>query len=248
MIPRRVEAQLRWDQLLCPALWSLWFATRVNTGVSLSIRRCLSRGGEDEQSERSVGEAAKAICKLLWDGKYRTASGELKELRGDMSKLAHADGLDKTQKALLQNYNFMSARIPGTRQIRRSISHVIFSSRVVYGLPIFMTVTPGERHSGLMIRLMRYRRSDPTVNVGAPEFLPWIGHDKPLVTAKSTLHAFPRFATCVSVWAFRNACFSCVIMHFIVVNAHAMVSNMRFRVLRSAHLKRISCSCILPSH
>ena len=163
--------------------------------------------GKDEQSERSVGEAAKAICKVLWDGKYRTASGELKELRGDMSKLAHAEGLDKTQKALLQNYNFMSARIPGTRQIRRSISHVIFSSRVVYGLPIFMTVTPGERHSGLMIRLMRYRRSDPAVNVGAPEFLPWIGHDKPLVTAKSTLHAFPRFETCFSVWGFSQRVF-----------------------------------------
>ena len=202
MIPRRVEAQLRWDQHLCPALWSLWFATKVNTGVSLSIKRCLSRGEEDEQNERSVGEAAKAICKVLWDGQYRTPSGELKELRGDMSKLVQAEGLTKTQKALLHNYHFMSARIPGTRQVRRSISHVIFSSRVVYGLPIFMTVTPGERHSGLMIRLTRYRRSDPAVNVGAPEFMPWVGYDKPLATAKGACHAFSRLATYVHVVCF----------------------------------------------
>ena len=44
-----------------------------------------------------------------------------------------------------------------------------------------MTITPSERHSGLLIRLSRYRRSDPAINYVRPEFLPFAGHDMPSV-------------------------------------------------------------------
>ena len=98
---------------------------------------------------------------------------------GDTTEIMQAIGLTKTQRALIQNYNFMSGRIQGTRQIRRSINHVVFSSRVVYGLPVFMTVTPSERHSGLMIRLTRCRRNDPAIQPGNPEFATWFGHSAP---------------------------------------------------------------------
>ena len=60
----------------------------------------------------------------------------------------------------------MSGKIAGTRQIRRSIFHMVFSSRIVYGNPVFMTVTPSERHSGLAIRLYRGRSSDPAYRNG----------------------------------------------------------------------------------
>ena len=39
MLPARVEAQIRWDWDLIPAVWSLWFATQVNLGASLAVRR-----------------------------------------------------------------------------------------------------------------------------------------------------------------------------------------------------------------
>ena len=55
-------------------------------------------------------------------------------MRGDVSEIQDAIGLTQTPKALLRNYHFMSARIPGTRQVRRSINHVVFSARVVFGL------------------------------------------------------------------------------------------------------------------
>ena len=54
-----------------------------------------------------------------------------------------------------------------------------FSARVVYGLPVFMTITPSERHSGLIIRLSRYRRNDPGIQDGYLEFEPWIGWNRP---------------------------------------------------------------------
>ena len=100
-------------------------------------------------------------------------------VRGDVSKLGQIIGLTDTQKAILQNYHFMSSRIAGTRQIRNSIRHIVFSSRIFYGTPVFATVTPSERHSGLAIRLFRGRRNDPAYACAAKEFLPFTDHDTP---------------------------------------------------------------------
>ena len=73
----------------------------------------------------------------------------------------------------------MSSKLAGTRQVRKMIGHVITGARVVYGCPVFMTVTPSERHSGLAIRLSRYRLKDPGVSIGTPEFQPYAGYDAP---------------------------------------------------------------------
>ena len=75
-------------------------------------------------------------------------------MRGDISKITKIIGLKNTEKVLLANFHFMSSRIPGTRQVRNSIRHIIFSSRIFYGVPVFMTLIPSERHSGLAIRLL----------------------------------------------------------------------------------------------
>ena len=52
MIPRRVEAQMRWDWDLVPAVWSLRFATKVNLGASLSIKRTLA-GGRKKMAKKA---------------------------------------------------------------------------------------------------------------------------------------------------------------------------------------------------
>ena len=46
-----------------------------------------------------------------------------------------------------------------------------------------MAVTPSERHSGLAVRLSRYRRNDPGITSSAQDFMPWIGFNAPSVTA-----------------------------------------------------------------
>ena len=179
MLPSRVESQMRWDWDLVPATWSLWFATKVNLGVSLSMQRVLRAGEAEERNEKGIGAAAAKIYDLLWKGSYIRADGAKVPINGDVSKILSAVGLTQRQRALIVNYQFMSAQIPGTRQIRRRINHLVFSARVVYGLPVFVTVTPSERHSGLIIRLSRYRRNDPGIVFSRPEFTPWIGKDSP---------------------------------------------------------------------
>ena len=161
MLPRRVESQIRWDWDLIPAVWSLCFASKVNLSTSLAIQRFLKKNETHDSNEAELQRTAAKIYELLWNGEYMRPDGTRAKIAGDTTKILQAIGLNDVQRSLIHNYQFMSSKIPGTRQIRRTINHIVFSSRVVYGLPVFMTVTPSERHSGLMIRLTRYRRNDP---------------------------------------------------------------------------------------
>ena len=102
-----------------------------------------------------IGEATARIFQLLRDGEYLDGAGRRCKVRGDVSKITQIIGLTATEKMLLRNYHFMSSRLAGTRQVRRSINHLLFSARVVYGTPTFITVTPSERHSGLAAHLFR---------------------------------------------------------------------------------------------
>ena len=83
----------------------------------------------------------------------------------------------------------MSSRLAGTRQVRNSIRHIIFSSRVFYGIPVFMTFTPSERHNGLMIRLYRGRVKDPAFAGAAHDLSSWISQDAPSLMPSGTENA-----------------------------------------------------------
>ena len=59
---------------------------------------------------------------------------------------------------------------------------------MVYGSGIFMTISPGERHNYLAIRLCRYRTTDPFVaadTANAKKQRPWCGQDRPSLDAKA---------------------------------------------------------------
>jgi len=182
MMTARVESQIRWDWELIPALYSLNFASEVNMSTSLAIKRVLKKGEHAEIQTVDIGKAAKKIYELLWSGKYKTASGSELPIRGDLSKMSSAVDLSAEERALFRNYTFMSGKLAGTRQIRRSMNHLTFSAQVVYGLGAFLTFTPSERH-GLAVRFSRYRKEDPGITAGSPEFAPWIGHDRPSLFA-----------------------------------------------------------------
>ena len=158
MMACRCEAQIRQDWDFSPGLRSLSFATKVNQGVSMSISRALRRGSGTSSSAQNIGEAAARIYKLLWEGQYLDSNGRRVQVKGDISKISQIIGLNVEEKALLQNYHFMSSRLSGTRQIRGSIRHMVFSSRVFYGILVFLSFTPSERHSGLALHLHRGRR------------------------------------------------------------------------------------------
>ena len=185
MMASRCEAQIGHDWDFNPAVQSLVFASNVNQQVGMSISRALRRGADDGKVVRNIGKSTTRIVELLRTGEYLDEGGIRRPANGDISKITRLVGLDDTERALVQNYNFMSSRIAGTRQIRSTIRHIVFSSRVVYGTPVFMTVTPGERHSGLAVRLFRGRRNDPAYKFGSPDFLPYVGYDSPSLCGPS---------------------------------------------------------------
>ena len=127
------------------------------------------------------GEATARIFRLLRDGEYLDGAGRRYKVHGDVSKITQMIGLSPTEKMLLRNYHFMSSRLSGTRQVRRSINHLLFSARVTYGTPTFITVTPSERHSGLAVRLFRYRKNDPAIMHAGNNFQAYLGFNYPSI-------------------------------------------------------------------
>ena len=156
----------------------------------MSIQRALRQGAHSIEDDLKAGEAAARIYTLLWKGEYFDVAGRRHQIAGDITKIPYAIGLNETEKALLQNYHFMSSRIPGTRQVRHHIRHIIFSSRVFYGIPVFMTITPSERHSGLTVHLYRGRRTDPAYTGTAQDLRAWVGYNSPRLQPQEETHEY----------------------------------------------------------
>ena len=118
---------------------------------------------------------------------YRTQEGTRRPVAGDLTKLPFAEGITPQQKRLIADFRFRTRLVPGTCEIRTTLGHVCFWTSIVYGNGLFMTVTPGERHNYLSIRLSRYRRNDPYVTaVGSePKEKQWIGSDMPSLEARA---------------------------------------------------------------
>ena len=98
-------------------------------------------------------------------------------MNGDFSKLLFAENLSKLQRKLLSDFRFRCKAIPGTQEIRTKIGHLGFWASVIYGLGIFITISPSERHNYLAIKLSRYRSDDPYAANAAN--LPWISQERP---------------------------------------------------------------------
>ena len=127
------------------------------------------------------------LVKQLEHGYYRDQNNKRRKIGGDYSKLLFSEHLSTLQRKLLQDFRFRCKAIPGTQEIRTKIGHLVFWSTVVYGNGIFMTVSPGERHNYLAIRLSRYRQNDPFMASrceDAHSHRPWAARDKPSLEPK----------------------------------------------------------------
>ena len=110
------------------------------------------------------------------------SGGKRRKVDGDVGKLHLTMDLTTAQKKLLGNMHFRCAQVSGTQEIRSKIGHIGTWAAVQYGLGIFMTISPGERHNYLAIRLCRYRGGDPFVacnTENAKAQRPFIGMNAP---------------------------------------------------------------------
>ena len=187
-MPRRIEAQYRRHWSFVPGLFNLYFREQVNLGGSLGAVSRGSKSAPQEAVEQDTAMAAADLTLKLKNGYYKTQDGKRCRIDGDMSKLRFAEGITPLQKRLLQDFTFRTKSIPGTQEIRSKIGHVCFWATVVYGNGIFMTMSPGERHNYLAIRLSRCRAKDPHIMCTPAEDQQrhWIGSAKPSLEASDS--------------------------------------------------------------
>ena len=86
-----------------------------------------------------------------------------------MTKVRWATCLTDAGRRLLQNLEHVSSQIPGTMEIRKMMRFATHAGRIRRGVPIFVTWSPDEKNSVLMLRLSRSRRRDPLRRIDASE-------------------------------------------------------------------------------
>ena len=80
-----------------------------------------------------------------------------------MTKVWRCQGLTAAAKKLLGAVVHTSMRVEGTQEIRRLMRWRLWSYGVVYGQAVFVTFSPNEKDSLLMVKLARVRKCDPAL-------------------------------------------------------------------------------------
>ncbi|CAJ1374097.1 unnamed protein product [Effrenium voratum] len=191
-VSRRAESQFARDWLLLFALWNYSFRVQVNS--SRGLVAYVPRGLPSLTSEE-LTEGAVALCKAL-HGQYRAGpDAPLQPVAGDVSKLHMVPELPRAARILLQNVQHVSAKIPGTVEVRKLMRHETHAYRIIYGEPIFVTISPNERDNLLSVRLFRCRKSDPVVEADE-DARQWGGERQPVLgtaVTEATAGLLPAF-------------------------------------------------------
>ena len=106
-----------------------------------------------------------AACEISagLSGKYLGSDGQMRPVGGDLNKVAYVPGLSQEALRLLQEARHIMGKLPGTSGVRTLMRYRAKAMQVAYGAPVFVTLSPAEKHNYLMLRLARWRRTDPAV-------------------------------------------------------------------------------------
>ena len=105
-------------------------------------------------------------------------------IAGDTTRLPFATGLSPLEKRLAQAQHFLAKHLAGSQQLRQLMGHTQFGARVMYGDCVFLTISPNEQHSALVLRLSRFRQNDPYVKHSPSHVQRLAGQGYPSLEAK----------------------------------------------------------------
>ena len=165
---RRVENLCHADWTAVPVLRSLWF--KYTSYTSRNVQSVLQR-----QTTRNltthVSDHIQAMQKLARTlDKGVVGRGVLKiPVAGDVSRLPFAEGLTEFERRLAREIVFKASTMPGTLPVRRLMGHCGTGARVNHGEALFLTWSPNEQQSALVLRLMRNRAQDPMLQGDSAE-------------------------------------------------------------------------------
>ena len=156
-LPRRCERQIRSSWNIVPAVHNLHFRRSLLEGASIAYKHSIPHGEMTEEHGKDLCDSAAELYRTLYGGYYRTAGGRRRAVGGDIAKLRHAEHLSGKAKVLLRSIQYVSSHLGGVQEVRTKIGNALFGARVVYGEPLFVTVSPSSRHSGSASFLFKFR-------------------------------------------------------------------------------------------
>ncbi|CAK9033585.1 ATP-dependent DNA helicase, partial [Durusdinium trenchii] len=162
---RRVEAQFRRDWVFGFTLWNYIFRTMVNTQQNAYMYALPNEetGGRTLMKNEDIAKGVMEIQDKLHYGTFTDINGVDKGVNGDFTKLRHVPNLSDGARKVLSNVEARTRNIPGTHEVRKTMRHQTHANRVCYGTSMFLTFSPSERDTAVMLRLARVREEDPAL-------------------------------------------------------------------------------------
>ena len=162
----RVEAQILADWTAIPIMRNLAFRHQMYVRPSLKFQHGIETADALAAQARELCDAACQLYHKLWHGFTQSRTGTKRYINGDITKLRYAHGLSQAEQKLLHNIGFIARTLSGSQELRLQMGHCLTGAGIVYGDGVFITISPSERHSGLVLRLLRKRANDPWLKYG----------------------------------------------------------------------------------
>jgi hypothetical protein len=164
IMARRAEGQMVRDWQMGFVSWNCRFKTAVNLSRTLWSYETVKQDGQDVKvTAQQLEAAAIAIVKGLRGTYVNPGDGKKMPVNGDLTKLKYVPTISPVAKRILNNAEATTRKMSGTQETRRQMRFDTNALRVRYGVPIFVTFSPDEKHNLLMIRLSRTRKKDPVL-------------------------------------------------------------------------------------
>ena len=123
----------------------------------------IGEGANVKVTGEQLEAATIAIVKALRGTYVNPSTGKIMPVNGDLTKLKFVPSLNAVARRILNNAEATTRKMSGTQETRRQMRFDTNALRVKYGVPIFVTFSPDEKHNLLMLRLSRTRRNDPVL-------------------------------------------------------------------------------------
>jgi len=157
---RRVENPCHSDWTALPILRSVWYKYTANTAPMAAHYFGRRAGWTQDQAANEHVKAMQKLWHMLWHGFVGRGLTRV-PVGGDTTRLPFADGLTRFEKQLARQVHYMAGHMPGSQAVRKLMGYAAHGGRVVYGDSLFLTISPNEEQSALVLHLIRNRRNDP---------------------------------------------------------------------------------------
>ena len=164
-LPRRIERHIRSSWTLIPAIRNLSFRYHILHAASVAYKHKIDDADMLAEHAQELTAAVKEVYDHMERGYYTTLTGQRRRINHDLSKVRQAVGLSNKANLLLRNLAYVTSKQCGTQEVRKSIGNALLGARWIYGEPLFVTVSPSSRHSGLVLRLSRVRPNNTTLRL-----------------------------------------------------------------------------------